>query len=265
MVQGNFYFIKNDYFNKFLNENLSNNKSQVSGTADRPCIFAFEDKENSGLLWCVPISSKVSKYEKIYQDKMQSLGKCYTLEFGKILGSKRAFLIQNMFPITDKYILNEYQKNGISVRTDNATTNKVIDKAKKVLALEKKGIHIIFTDILKIQNELLKELASSEVATTQTATSVGQQQNPAPTNVQKAVDNVTLVEIEPLDVYKNVSGGGVIVKLSGKNPEDAKRQVLLQENEFLLDKYNKVCSVSALAQARFGIPLKNNTIKKLTT
>ena len=95
MVQGNFYFIKNDYFNKFLNENLSNNKSQVSGTADRPCIFAFEDKENSGLLWCVPISSKVSKYEKIYQDKMQSLGKCYTLEFGKILGSKRAFLIQN--------------------------------------------------------------------------------------------------------------------------------------------------------------------------
>ena len=106
--------------------------------------------------------------------------------------------------------------------------------------------------------------ASGEVATTQTATSVEQQQNPAPTNVQKAVDNVTLVEIEPLDVYKNV-GGGVIVKLSGKNPEDAKRQVLLQKNEFLLDKNNKVCSVSASAQAHFGIPLKNNTIKKLTT
>ena len=35
----------------------------------RPCYFCFNDSDNPEIIWFVPISSKVDKYKKLYDDK----------------------------------------------------------------------------------------------------------------------------------------------------------------------------------------------------
>lgn len=70
---------------------------------DRPCYYAIKE-EKSNIYWKIPISSKVEKYKKLYKRKINRYKKCDTIVFGKVLGYEKAFLIQNMFPVIDKYI-----------------------------------------------------------------------------------------------------------------------------------------------------------------
>ena len=71
---GKFYFIKDEFFNIFKDYNLMQNKENGN---KRPCYFCFRDKENQEIIWFVPISSKVEKYEKIYNNKIQNRKKVY--------------------------------------------------------------------------------------------------------------------------------------------------------------------------------------------
>lgn len=89
---------------------------------------------------------------------MSKYGKCDTITFGEVLGHEKAFLIQNMCPITSKYIKNEYIDSvaNIPVRVNGAFEKELIEKAKKVLTLQRKGIKLIFPDVLAIEKELLK-------------------------------------------------------------------------------------------------------------
>ena len=79
------------------------NKEEGHG---RPCFLAIQDYD--GLYWMIPISSKVEKFKAIYKHKTQNGKRCDTICFANVLGNERAFLIQNMFPITEKYISGEY-------------------------------------------------------------------------------------------------------------------------------------------------------------
>ncbi len=54
--------------------------------------FYFNDPENEEIVQFVPISSKVDKYKKIYENKKQTRKKVYNFVFGKVL--EKAFLIQ---------------------------------------------------------------------------------------------------------------------------------------------------------------------------
>ena len=54
----------------------------------------------------IPFSSQVSKFKGIYNKKMQKYNRCDTIVFGEVLGHEKAFLIQNMCPITEKYTKN---------------------------------------------------------------------------------------------------------------------------------------------------------------
>ena len=74
---------------------------------DRPCFCAFQDSK-TGLFWLVPISSKIQKFRRIYQNKVNKYGRCDTIDFGYVLGHEKAFLLQNMCPVLDRYIKNEY-------------------------------------------------------------------------------------------------------------------------------------------------------------
>ena len=133
------------------------NKEAASGVPhDRPCFFAFSESA-SAVFWMIPFSSNVKKYKAIYDNKTARKGKCDTLAFGEVLGYEKAFLIQNMCPITDKYIKNEYFDNnaGIPVRLDGAFEKMLIQKGKLVLALERRGVHLIFPDVLAIEKALL--------------------------------------------------------------------------------------------------------------
>lgn len=166
MQSGFFYFIKDDFFSKYDNEKrLLGNKE---GLHHRPCFLSFSDKFNPDILWCVPISSQVEKYRKIVQHKLEQQAlkgiahpKCNTIRFGSVLGQPRAFLIQNMFPVTAKYVDHVYlDRNTQKPVTISVNTQKdIIRNAKDILKLVQHGFDkLVFADILEMQNKLLEEL-----------------------------------------------------------------------------------------------------------
>lgn len=160
MKKGNFYFLNDQYFIDFPDSSLMKNKETLNGVVhNRPCFFAFEDYSTS-LYWVIPFSSKVSKFKDIYSKKIAKYNKCDTIVFGKVLGHEKAFLIQNMCPVITQYINNEYiDLNGnVPVRVNALLEKELILKAKKVLALQRKGIKLIFPDVIKIEKEILKNI-----------------------------------------------------------------------------------------------------------
>lgn len=108
MEAGHFYYIDDSYFMDFPDPYLMKNKEKVNGQVhDRPCFYTFKDN-STGIYWMIPFSSQVSKFKKIYNSKIQKYKRCDTIVFGEVLGHEKAFLIQNMCPITSKYMKNEY-------------------------------------------------------------------------------------------------------------------------------------------------------------
>lgn len=134
----------------------------------RPCFFVFADPEHSDLLWCVPISSQVNKYNAIIKNKFAHLQhrgihypKCSTIRFAKVLGHSSAFLIQNMFPVTKQYVREEYldAKTHQPVTISQSSANDICINAKNVLKLVLNGHHnLVYVDILKMRQTLLTEL-----------------------------------------------------------------------------------------------------------
>lgn len=159
MITGHFYYLKDKYFIDFPDSYLMKNKETVNGQPhDRPCFYAFKD-DSSGLYWMIPFSSQTDKYLQVYNKKILKFHQCDTIVFGEVLGYKKAFLIQNMCPVTDEYVKNEYidSKNNIPVRIDGRLEQEIISKAKKVLALQRKGIKLIFPDVISIEAKLKRK------------------------------------------------------------------------------------------------------------
>ena len=69
--------------------------------------------------------------------------------------------MQNMCPISTKYLDSQYLQaiSNIPVQIDGVTKKRIIKKAKKVLALQRKGVKVILPNVLKIECELLKDQA----------------------------------------------------------------------------------------------------------
>ncbi len=105
----------------------------------------------------IPFSSQIDKFQKIYDTKINKYGKCDTILFGKVLGHEKAFLIQNMCPVSISYVKNEYIDAIYHkpVRVDGRLEKELEKKARKVLALQRKGIRLIFPNILEIEKQLL--------------------------------------------------------------------------------------------------------------
>ncbi|MBQ0010774.1 MAG: hypothetical protein KBS76_06720 [Ruminococcus sp.] len=160
MDTGHFYYITDQYFADFPDPYLERNKETVDGDLhDRPCFYAFKDS-HTGLFWMIPFSSQTSKYHIVFDRKMARFHRCDTIAFGHILGHEKAFLIQNMCPVTEKYIKNEYVDTvaKIPVRVDGSFEKELVGKARKVLALQRSGKKVIFPDVLAIERILLSEV-----------------------------------------------------------------------------------------------------------
>lgn len=72
MKENYLYFIKDEYFEKFENQNFLKN-IKVYGDNEitkRPCYYAFHEGK---ILWMIPISSKIKKYENEYRKSMENL------------------------------------------------------------------------------------------------------------------------------------------------------------------------------------------------
>lgn len=150
-----FYFIKDEYFEIVKDIEILQNKNNGN---KRPCYYCFKDEKYNKILWFIPISSKVAKYEKIYKEKLEKYKKVDNLVFAYVEGEKRAFLIQNMFPTTQEYIIEKYIKQNHDVIINKEKELEIYKKANKILKLVEKGYkNLVFPDIINIKNELIKE------------------------------------------------------------------------------------------------------------
>lgn len=155
---GCFYFIKDSFFEIIDDQELMQNKENGS---KRPCYYCFKSKEYDNIIWFIPVSTKIEKYQKVYDNKIQKqirLGKRPSVDiivFGEVANTYSAFLIQNMFPVTKEFVESQYIKNNVAIRLSNKLQTEIIFKANKVLNLYKHGMkNIIFPNIDKILKQL---------------------------------------------------------------------------------------------------------------
>ncbi len=155
-----FYIIKDEFFEKFNDPFLKGNKD-----GNRPHYYCFQD-EVPGLYWIIPMSSKVDKYQKIIQHKKQNNKPCDILHICKLSNDKvNAFLIQDMFPITDNYIECPYTFAGRHLILINDNERKAIEhKALRILNLINRSVTFNPTqpNVMSIKLRLLSELEQIE-------------------------------------------------------------------------------------------------------
>lgn len=151
-----FYFVKDDFYEKFPDCGLmANGVADENGYHGRPCFYA---KQIENFFWLIPISSKVEKYQRLYEEKISKYPTYDGIKFGYVNGKRRAFLIQNIFPITEEYIDKIYMINGGKLpATVNKKFAEVLKKsAEKVIRLNSRGVKISMTNINKILEGLSK-------------------------------------------------------------------------------------------------------------
>jgi len=155
MKKTGFYIIKDKFFEDMPDPYLKGNKE-----GNRPHYYCFEDR-NTGIYWMVPLSSRIEKYRRIIEKKEKSGKTCDILHIVKLDDNREsAFLIQDMFPITEEYIEREYTIAGNHLMlTSEHTVKKIEHKAKKVMGMLKRGVKFTPTqpDVMKILKKL-KEL-----------------------------------------------------------------------------------------------------------
>ena len=156
MEQGKFYFVSDEFYQKYKKYGLTGNDGDEHG---RPCCYLFK-ADADDIYWMVPISSKTEKYQQIYKKSVKKYGLCDNVVFGYVLGRKRAFLVQNLFPVTLKYITSVYidKQTGKPVEMDHRIEGELRAKARKKIDKASKGIKIGLTDIASILSMIKGEI-----------------------------------------------------------------------------------------------------------
>ena len=103
---GYLYHIKDEFFDDMKAKGLMINHENGHS---RPSYLVVKEKN---ILWFIPLSSKVKKYEPIIAKKIQKYGECRTILIRTIAGKKQVILIQNAFPTKEKYIKSMHTVEG---------------------------------------------------------------------------------------------------------------------------------------------------------
>ena len=148
----NIYHIKDEFFDKINDKGLMINHE--NGRA-RPTYFTIKDKD---MLWFIPLSSKVSKYQPIIDKKVKKYGDCRSIMIREIAEKKSVILLQNAFPTLEKYIDHPHTINGAPARVADNLKDEILQNFNSLLALKKQGINLFFTDIDKIKEMMYEEL-----------------------------------------------------------------------------------------------------------
>lgn len=146
------YIIDDQYFSDFPSDRHMWNKSEA-----RPHYYAIKDDD--GIFWMIPMSTKVEKYrEKIQKtEKEHGKGSCFMFYIAPIHGQERAILICDMFPVSQQYILRPYTIGGLPYVVKNEAIRKAIStKAKRYLSLVKRGQLKSPLNILQTKKKILK-------------------------------------------------------------------------------------------------------------
>lgn len=102
----------------------------------------------------VPISSKTEKYKALYGEKKKKYKEYAGLRFGYVNGKYRAFLIQNVCPMSEEYVACQYmiENNTVPVTINDKLSAEINGIVRKVIRLNKRGVRIVLTDINHILN-----------------------------------------------------------------------------------------------------------------
>ena len=159
-IVGKSYHLKDSFFLLVNDDNLMKNKENGHY---RPHYFCIADPKIKGIYWAIPQSSRVEKYKGIMLNKIakSKSHRCDTIVIGNFGGKENAFLVQNMFPIIEKYISHEHLVGGVGVKMHSELCSEIETKALTVLNLHKDGVKLLFPDVDKIYNLMKNELMSS--------------------------------------------------------------------------------------------------------
>lgn len=152
MKETGFYILKDKFFEDMPDPYLKGNKA-----GSRPHYYCFEDT-TTGIYWMIPLSSRVDKFKRIADNKAKAGKPCDIIHIVKLDDSREsAFLIQDMFPVTEEYIEREYTIAGNHLMLTSEHTAEIIkQKARKVFAMLKRGVKFTPTqpDVLSILRKL---------------------------------------------------------------------------------------------------------------
>ena len=152
---GYVYHIKNSYFDIAKDNMLMRNHE---GGAYRPTYFCLMD-EKTRLIWVIPMSRRIDKYQSIIDKDIERYGKCLKIHIGEYAHKLNAFLFQNMFPILPKYIdhIHMIQQNPVPV---SQTLQVILDRNfREILRLHKRGAKVVFTDVDRLEKLMMDEFA----------------------------------------------------------------------------------------------------------
>ena len=148
---GYIYHIKDTFFDTINDNGLMINHENGRS---RPTYFTIKDKN---ILWFIPLSSKVSKYQKIVDKKIEKYGSCKSIMISEIAGENCVILLQNAFPTLEKYIDHPHIVDGKPLKVIDTLKDEILENFKYLLALKKEGRNLFFTDIDAIKEKMLLE------------------------------------------------------------------------------------------------------------
>lgn len=158
VVESGLYTIKDQFFNDFPNPFYMDNKNER-----RPYFYLFKDTD--GILWMIPMSSRVETYHtKIQKDESKrGKGNCILFYVGTIAGVERAFSICDMFPITEDYINAPFtiSKTHYVVKDENLK-RAIHSRAQRFLNLVKLGKLYSPLNIMDTKCKLLARRAKAK-------------------------------------------------------------------------------------------------------
>ena len=106
----------------------------------------------------IPVSSKVDKYKKIIDKKIEQYGFCNTIIIRRIADEESVILLQNAFPTLEKYIDHVHTVNGVPLNIPTDLQNEIKSLFKNMIGLKKRGTNLFFTDIDSLKKKMLDEM-----------------------------------------------------------------------------------------------------------
>ena len=149
---GYIYHIKDEFFDRINDKGLMINHE--NGRA-RPTYFTIKDKN---ILWFIPLSSKVDKYQVIIDKKNKKYGSCKSIMISEIANKPSVILIQNAFPVLEKYIDHPHMVDGKPLKVIDTLRDEILNNFKYLMELKKSGRNLFFPDIDRIKEIMLEEL-----------------------------------------------------------------------------------------------------------
>ena len=153
---GYIYHIKDEFFDRINDKGLMINHE--NGRA-RPTYFTIKDKD---ILWFIPLSSKVDKYQTIIDKKIKKYGSCRSIMISEIANKPSVILIQNAFPVLEKYIDHPHIVDGKPLKVIDTLKDEILNNFKYLMELKKSGRNLFFPDIDRIKEIMLDELDSKK-------------------------------------------------------------------------------------------------------